>query len=225
MRSTRNFVLFVLALPLASPALAGWPFSSEGPRRGSVEWYEAHACDPVGQRQHYRFGKVWPAATRPIGDAAPVVHRFHHNLYWPHPYTVLDRQAVEQVVQQQIVNGWEQATTLYDYHFDTETQSLNSAGRDHLYWIMSTVPFEFRTAYVQASRVDPSLSSVRLANVQSEAARFVGQDQALPVLLRVTTPVGTPAADVDAIFQYRRDNLSPTPVLQSAGGGGGGAEG
>lgn len=214
----------VLSAAAALPAVceAGWPFSAEGPRRGTAEWYEAHACDPIGQRQQFKFGKVWPAVPRPIGEPAPCIHKLHHNLYWPHPYVDLDRQSVQQFTDIQIHKGWVEATTLYDYHFDVETQTLNSAGRDHLYYIMSGVPMAYRTAYVQASRVDPVISEQRLAAVQSEAARFVGGDQLPPVLLRVANPMGTPAVDVDAIFQYRRDNPNPTPVLQSSGGGGGG---
>lgn len=215
----RNVALLALAAACPAAAHAGWPFSAEGPRRGTEEWYDAHAGDPIGQRQSFKFGKVWPAVPRPIGEPAPLVHRFHHNLYWPHPYLDLDRQAVQQIRDIQCQKGWVEATTLYDYHFDPESQTLNSAGRDHLYWIMSGTPVQFRAAYVQASRVDPVISEQRLAAVQSEAARFVGGDQLPPVMLRIATPQGTPAVDVDAIFQYRRDNPSPTPVLQGTGGG------
>lgn len=220
MRLCWNVSLFVAAAAVPSLLQAGWPFTAEGPRRGTPEWYELHAGDPVGQRQQFKFGKVWPAAPRPMGEPAPLVHRFHHNLYWPHPYVDLDRQSIEEFKALQIANGWEQATTLYDYHFDSQTQLLNSSGRDHLYWILSTVPMEFRTAFVQASPLDPTISSTRMANVQSEAARFVGGEQPIAVLLRVATPLGTPAVDVDAIYQYRRENLTPPPVLQSQGGGG-----
>ena len=222
MRSSWKLSLVIAAAVLPATLQAGWPFTAEGPRRGSLEWYEMHACEPIGQRQKIKFGKAWPAAPRPMGEPTPLVHRYHHNQFWPHPYQKMDYQSVKQFEFLQVANGWEQATTLYEYHFDAETHELNSAGRDHLYWIMASVPPEFRTTYVQMSRTDPSVSSVRLSNVQSEAARFVG-DQTPPILLRVAHPVGTPAADVDAIFQYRRDNLSPPPAL--SGGAGGGGEG
>jgi hypothetical protein len=222
MRWTWNAALLSLAAVLPSGAEAGWPFSAEGPRRGTPEWYEAHAGDPIGQRQRFKFGKVWPAVPRPMGEPVPCVHKFHHNLYWPHPYLDQDKQSVKDITHIQVTKGWTEATTLYDYHFDPETQVLNSAGRDHLYWIMSNVPMQYRMAYVQASRMDPAISEQRLVAVQSEAAKFVGAEQLPPVMLRVATPTGTPAVEIDAIFQYRRDNLTPTPVLQSAGGGGGG---
>ena len=221
MPSWLKWSLLVAAAMGPGRAEAGWPFSSDGPPRGSAEWYEARACEPIGQRQTYKFGKIWPARPRPVGEHAPLIHKYHHNLYWPYPYKCMDQESVNQFIELQIVNGWEEATTLYDYHFESESHELNRAGRDHLYWIMSSVPVEFRTAYVQASRLDPSVSQMRIAAVQSEASRFVGADQVPPVLLRVTTPHGTPAAEVDAVFQYRRANLTPSPVLQGAALGGG----
>ena len=220
MRMRWNLPSFLAAAALPAMLHAGWPFTADGPRRGTPEWYELHAGDPVGQRQQFKFGKSWPTVPRPMGEPAPLVHKFHHNLYWPHPYVDLDRQAIEEVKAAHIAKGWEQATTLYEYHFDSQTQSLNSSGRDHLYWILSTVPMEFRTTYVQASPADPSISSARLANVQSEAARVLGGQQ-IAVLLRVATPIGTPATDVDAVYQYRRENLTPPPVLGETGAGGG----
>jgi hypothetical protein len=224
MRSTWKNSLLALALGAPTVAQAGWPFTAEGPRRGSPEWYEMHAGDPIGQRQKFKFGKTWPAVPRPIGEPTPLIHSLHHNLYWPHPYVGMDLQSVEQYKFTQVARGWEQATTLFDYHFENGGDQLNNAGRDHLYWIQASVPPEFRVAYVQVSRDDPSISSQRLANVQAAAANFAGGQNMLPVSLRIATTPGTPAQDVDAVFQYRRDNPSPAPVLGESGGGGGGGD-
>ncbi len=213
MRSTGLWVLLMPLVGVPGGAVAGWPFSADGPRRGSVEWYEQRAADPIGQRQVVKFGKLWPVDARPMGEPAPLIHRLHHNLYWPYPYDDLDKASVQEWSDLQVLNGWQDATTFYDYHFEPESQALNRSGRERLYYLMSRVPAEFRTAYVQASMVDPSLNGLRITSVQNEAARFVGPDQTPPVLLRVATPHGTPAADVDAIFQYRRANLTPPPVL------------
>ena len=220
MRSICSALLLTAALAPVT-AQAEWPFTAEGPRRGTEEWYEMHAGNPVGQRQKHVFGKLWPVQSRPVGPRSPMVHRFHHNLYWPHPYREMDAAAVQQFADIQVINGWQDATTLYEYHFEPDTHELNKAGREHLYWIMSSVPLEFRTAYVQASPTDPSVDTVRIAQVQSYASRFVGVDQVPQILLRVARPHFTPAEDVNAIFDYRRENLTPAPVLQSAGGGGG----
>ncbi|MCA9054950.1 MAG: hypothetical protein KDA75_14010 [Planctomycetaceae bacterium] len=225
MRSTWIIPLTFLATLLPVAVHAGWPLTAEGPRRGTYEWYEMHACDPIGQRQRVKFGKSWPVAPRPIGEPAPLVHRFHHNHFWPYPYDEMDYEGVQQFKFQQMAGGWQEATTLYDYHFDNDTNDLNSAGRDQLYWIMSSTPMEFRTAYVQASRTDPSISNVRIASVQSEASRFLGGQQMLPVVLRVAQPYGTPAEQVNKVFEYRRDNLSPPPEIGGGGGGGGGGDG
>jgi hypothetical protein len=208
----------LLAVPQASPA--AWPFTREGIEPRSQEWYDYHSSTPVGQPQRLRYGKIWPAVPRHCDEKAPCVHRFHHNFYWPHPYIDEDKAAVEQFVELQVMNGWQDATTLYDYHFTPDTHELNSAGREHLYWIMSSVPLESRTAYVQASRLDPNVSNTRLASVQNEAARFVGPEQTPPILLRVAVPNGTPAAEVMSVFDYRRTNITPPPVLQGGGGEG-----
>lgn len=224
MRSVSSWTLLLFAASAPASTLAGWPFTAEGPRRGSVEWYEMRSGDPIGQRQVFKFGKVWPADPRPFGEPPPLVHRLHHNLYWPYPYDELDRAVVYQISDAQIMNGWQDATTFYDFHFEADSQTLNKSGRERLYYVMSRVPPEFRTAYVQASMLDPSLNGLRIAAVHSEAARFVGPDQTPPILLRVATPHGTPASDIDAIFEYRRANLTPPPVLSTVGAGGGGVE-
>jgi hypothetical protein len=208
----------LLAMPQVSPA--AWPFTREGIEPRSPEWYAYHSSTPVGQPQRLHHGKLWPAINRHCDEKAPMVHRYHHNLYWPHPYIEEDKAAVDQFEQIQIMNGWQSATTLYEYHFTPDGHELNSAGRDHLYWIMSSVPIEYRTAYVQASRHDPNVSNLRLVSAQNEAARFVGPDQAPPILLRVAHPHGTPAAEVMSVFDFRRTTLTPPPVLQGGGGAG-----
>ncbi|MFV0442743.1 MAG: hypothetical protein ACK5Q5_04130 [Planctomycetaceae bacterium] len=220
MRSISKLALMALATAAPSVLQAGWPFTADGPRRGTAEWYEIHSGDPVGQRQRFKFGKSWPAGvSRPIGEPAPLVHKFHHNVAWPHPYVDMDRQSIKQVEQMQVANGWEQSTTLYDYHFEPETNELNSSGRKHLMWIATSVPPEFRVVFVQQSLLIPESNPVRISSVQSALASAQMQ---LPVMPRIATPPGTPAVDVDAVFQYRRDNLTPSPVLQGSSGGGGG---
>lgn len=221
MDRSRLLLLLGLLLVLPSVVRADWPFWANGPIRGTPEYYDLHAADPIGQRQVCFAGKLWPATARPTGEPATCVAKFHANSYWPYPYSCADKAVVGQILNTQIANGWQQESTFFNYHFDPVTNELNSSGRDHLYWLLSSAPAEFRTAFVETSRVDPGISNARLASVQSEATRMVGVDQAPPIMLRVATPYGTPAQQVDAVFKYRTENLNPPPMVQYTSGASG----
>jgi hypothetical protein len=212
----RYRIVSALALLLSTPALTwgGWPFTSEGPRKGSREYYEMHAGDPVGERQVYKYGKLWPPQPRAMGEPLPCVHRFYANHYWPFPYNLMDRADVNAVSDAQIMNGWISATTLYDYHFDAETNALNSAGQAQLAWIMANVPVEHRRAFV-ATTGDSVRNDLRVAQVQSAVANLIGDPGSLPIALRVSTPTGRPAREVDAIFKQRFENMDP-PIIPYA---------
>ena len=191
---------------------AGWPFFADnGPPKGSREYYEAHAADPPGSRQKYHHGKLWPPRPRPVGEEQPFIHKYHTAHYWPHPYNCEDRATVARFAELQIANGWQAATTLYDYHFDPTTHQLNSAGRTQLHWILTHVPIEHRQAYVAVGAQSQS-NAVRVQNVEHEIATIVGTDAALPVLMRVTNPLGRPAAEVQKIFSTAEQNMLP-PVI------------
>lgn len=210
--------IWVLALTLfvtnLQPAQAGWPFFSEdGVRRGSEEYYELHANDPIGQRRRYHHGLWWPIQPRPVGPPQPFIHKYYWTHAWPYPYECWDRGYVNQIWGAQILSGWQAATTLFDYHFDPETQELNSSGLMHLRWIAVHVPEQYRQAYV-ATAADPSLNSLRLLNVEREMSKLTGGDQTIPVALRTTTvPLGRPAGEVQRIFTASQDNMI-APVIR-----------
>lgn len=205
--------------------LAGWPFSSNGPKRGSEEWYAMHAEDPVGDRQVYQYGKFWPPRPRPTGEKQLYMHRYHAAKYWPHPYVCSDREAVRSVWQAQTNNGWEMATTLYEYHFDPETNGLNQAGEKQVRWILQSAPTEHRRIYVQSMN-DPAMNQTRVATVQSTIAGLAGTDAMPPVLTRVTHPAGRSAEEVNWIYEQELELRTPPAItyqsVQSGGGGGGG---
>lgn len=129
------------------------------------------ATDPPGTRQVYKYGKLWPPQARPTGREQSWKHKFHHAHYWPYPYNDMDRQIVRDTLAQQTSGGWVLATTLHDYHFNAETNELNSAGRSHLYWIMTSVPAQFRTVFV-AHGLSPQVDEVRVATVDRSAREF-----------------------------------------------------
>lgn len=191
---------------------AGWPFFSEdGLRRGTPEYYEARAALPPGQRQTYRYGKVWPVWPRPTGPKQPLVQTYHSAHYWPWPYVCDDRASVTAVSDTQTYNGWLAATTFFDFHFDPVTNELNSAGRQHLRWILTATPEQYREAHV--SLTGPAdVNSARLRSVEAELANLVGPGQAIPILPIVADPTGRPADEVHKIFTDALTNQMPPTI-------------
>ncbi|MCA8993546.1 MAG: hypothetical protein KDA88_16275 [Planctomycetaceae bacterium] len=203
-------------------AAAGWPFFSDnGPPRGSREWYEMHAADPPGVRQKYAYGKMWPPVARPTGPKQPAIHTYYDAHFWPNPYNLEDRRVVRSVMQTQVDNGWLSATTLYHYHFDADTNELNSSGQQHLHWLLTHAPIQYRQANV-ASDIDAKVNSDRVGSVEREIDRLLGQSASIPVLLRVGDPVGTPADQVQNVFtQAEAARSVPAIPFTSAVEGGG----
>lgn len=205
-------------LCVSSQASAAWPFFSEdGLRRGSPEYYEAHAGDPPGTRQRYRYGKMWPVQARPVGPSQTFIHKYHTAHYWPHPYKCQDRASVRAFMNIQVQNGWQSATTFYGYHFDGKTNELNSAGQQHLSWLMSHVPVQHRQAYVVVA-ADPEANSTRILSVEKTIASAVGNQQAIPVHSRVADPLGRPAHEVQYILEGAASGALP-PVIKYDGAG------
>jgi hypothetical protein len=210
-----RFALFLAPLVLAgvvSPVQAeGW-----------FGWFNSNRDTPPGSRQKVHSGKVWPLEARPCGPNEPLVHQYHTSHYWPDPFRWKDREIVRGTIAAQRDNGWITATTLYEQHFDDETQTLNDAGRRHLRWILLHTPADRRMAWVQAG-YDDSISQVRLASVQAEATRIAGP-QCAPVMLRVSQPHGRNAQEVDLINRAYIGGL-PSPHLPIPVTGGGGQAG
>lgn len=163
---------------------------------------------PIGTRQVCRHDRLWPPYPRPTGERMGCIEAYHAAHYWPWPYVCWDRQSVMDYSSIQVANGWITEATLYDYHFDPETQVLNQAGLMHLRWILECVPPDRRCAWVQAT-TESAMSQQRLANVRNQMIALVGQENAPPVMLRVETPYGRPAGEIDTI---RRSFMSTMPA-------------
>lgn len=193
----------------------------------SDDWWAWRAQDPPGARQVEKDGKLWPPFPRPVGEKQHWVHKYHHAHYWPYPYNCADEAYVRGIWQQQSSNGWVSATTLRDYHFDTETQQLNSNGRQHLYWILTSVPAQYRTIYV-AQGYSLEEAALRQGHVERTSKELVADSQ-VPVCIRHEIYHGRPAQEID---QLRRLELQsfPRPRLfviggRTTSGGAGGAGG
>lgn len=194
-----------------SAGVIPWPWREKHPpkmtphRAESEAYYAARASDPIGSRQVYKHGKLWPPFPRATGPANLPSHIYHAEHYWPHPYNCQDQDYVRSISAAQVSNGWVTMTTLYEYHFD-ETHQLNEAGRMQLRWILENAPARHRYAFVQAG-YDNVSSEIRLAAVKAEAEQLVGTDQVPPILTRVTSPLGRPAEEIDEIRRLERKSI------------------
>lgn len=189
----------------------------------SEEWYQRKAFDPVGARQKCHKGKLWPPYPRPTGEKQAFWHKFHSAHYWPLPYVCEDRAYVRNLSNMQIANGWINRNTLYDYHFDQETNTLNHAGILQLERILEDTPYQYRTVWVQKVR-DAVASSVRMESVRAESITLVGDHDLAPIELRRAAPNGRPADEIDRIRKAELDTMPAPRILYipvQAGVGGG----
>jgi hypothetical protein len=196
-------------LPLTLLSIGSW--LSAGHPADEVEEFWWPQCDSLpGSRMKCHGGKQWPTVARPCGPSEPFAHRYHTNHYWPNPYRWNDRGSVRARIEACSSSGWMTATTLYEQHFDPETNLINEAGKIHLRWILMHTPSSRRTTFVQAGDA-PVVSQTRQASAQAASAEILGE--ACPIVLRVCQPLGTPAQEVDLI---RRAYLSSWPVPRIA---------
>ena len=166
--------------------------------QNSEEWWAEKAALPVGARQRYEKGKMWPPFPRPTGEEQQMSHVFHANHYWPYPYKCDDRRYVRDIIESQTANGWVEATTLYDYHFEEDQNVLTHTGRNHLYWILKHVPAQRRIAFIE-QMPDAEMNQSRMEDVKLAAAELTGEQNVPSIMLRLTSPYGRPAGDIDAL--------------------------
>jgi hypothetical protein len=107
------------------------------------------------------------------------------------------------------------ATTLYEYHFNQETNALNGAGERQLQWILQSAPADQRQLYVQSMN-DPVANQLRVANVQMAATNLAGADAVAPVTLRVTHAAGRPAEEVNWILEQQQTLRVPPSIQYTA---------
>jgi hypothetical protein len=212
-----------------SSADAGLPWFSQCPQKGTDAWWDQQAASPPGTRQIYHKGKLWPPFPRPVGEPQKFSHKYHSSHYWPYPYVCDDRAYILGLVQQQTMQGWIEATTLYDCHF-SEEQQLNHSGQMQLRWILENVPSEHRHAYVQTSGT-AAASQARLSTVRQTAQEMVGPEGVPPIELRIATMNSRPAVEIDRIRRAEMQSVIqpritlPVRIMGGGRGGGGGAGG
>jgi hypothetical protein len=189
------------------------------PRWHTEAWWRLRAQEPVGTRQVEHDGKLWPPYPRPVGPEQPCAHIYHAEHYWPWPYMCTDRQVVLDMSRIQEANGWLSETTLYDYHFNAETNELTVPGKLQLKWILENVPPSYRTVWLQQAE-DQAVSQQRMVNVRAIASRFVSQTNLPTIAFRPTTAPGRPAVEVDHIRRKELESIPNPRIAFEAGAGG-----
>lgn len=176
-----------------------------GPFPFSDEWYADRAGDPPGARQIDSHGKYWPPYPRPVGRKQTFVHTYHYAHYWPYPHNIEDEAATRNIFDLQSGCGWLTATTLHDYHFNSDNQQLTEGGRNHLLWVANSVPAQYRTVYV-AQGASRDVAEMRLANTE-EFYRENCIPNPPPILARADVFVGRPAVEVDRLRQSELNSI------------------
>jgi hypothetical protein len=116
--------------------------------------------------------------------------------------------------------GWQEETTIYDRHFDHNSQQLTRAGELHLEYILHVVPVERRAVYIQSTH-DPVLDGMRTESVNAVLSRMNSSTDIM-VTVRDCQQLGRPAAEVQQINSMYNSS-TPSPRLGSASAGGGAA--
>ncbi|TWT61130.1 hypothetical protein [Rubinisphaera italica] len=204
-------------------AKAGWPWAKKqdcGMEKYSPEWWAYTGSLPVGSRQFYRFGKMWPPRPRPTDPQQTFMQQYHSAHFWPTPYNEMDRNYINTIQEAQVSKGWKNATTLYDYHFNSETHELTKSGREHLLWIMQSAVSHRRAAYVQAS-TEKYINEQRLASVNNYVNELAGPACSMAVMLDVTSPMSRPAVEVENYQRVWLENMESPHIPYSLEGSGG----
>ncbi|MBA4031833.1 MAG: hypothetical protein C0478_13210 [Planctomyces sp.] len=198
--------VLVLLVQAGTTSIAG-----DGPRLWSKDWWADRSTDPPGTRQVYKDGKHWPPYARPTGRGQTFVHQYHHAHYWPIPYRCEDESSVRNALAIQANNGWADATTIHEYHFDAETNTLNSSGLRQVHWVLTSAPPEYRSLYVAKSGV-PEVDQARMAQLQ-QAVGEIDPSAVSLIQERIDNPSGRPAREIDRLRNLELQSM-PTPRLQ-----------
>ncbi len=183
-------------------------------KRGSEEWWAIQAESPVGARQVYKKGKLWPPFPRPTGEKQQFSHKYHAAHYWPYPYACQDRAYVNNVFDKQTDKGWVKLTTLFDHHFDEETNELTHAGYEQVVWILEEAPRKrAQKIYVQ-KLPQTEKNAVRVENVRNILIELAGQKaNNIEIVLQAGRNYGRPAQEIDTIRKAELSSM-PEPRIQ-----------
>jgi hypothetical protein len=167
---------------------------------------------------------VAPAEAQWFDNFCQSVKRgYHRNMSWPEPFLRADRESATLPFGIMVSNGWRRQNLLSDYHFNDDSPQLNQAGELKLHFILTQMPPNRRTVFVQRA-MNPELTAVRMAVVQRAADRMLPSGMIAEVVESDLPNDGWPADEIDSVSrQYQRTR--PDPRLPSNDGGSGGGSG
>ena len=114
-------------------------------------------------------------------------YRSHHRSHcWPHPYNLMDQQAVRDPFRLMIERGWQAQNTIRSEHFESGTEKLNAYGRRHVRWILTRVPETQRVLFVQPA--ESSRQTARRLAAVEHVARLAKEDTGVEVVLATVAP-------------------------------------
>jgi hypothetical protein len=150
-------------------------------------------------------------------------HRqFKRNAGWPEPFIRSDRESVTTPFGLMVANGWRRQNLLSDYYFQDDNYQLNQAGELKLRFILTQMPPQRRTVFVQRG-LTPDVTSARIDMVQRSAARMLPQD-AYPEIVESDLPNdGWPADEIDSITKGFASSRPQPRVVSGSGGGSSGS--
>ncbi|MEZ6047910.1 MAG: hypothetical protein R3C11_20515 [Planctomycetaceae bacterium] len=182
-------------------------------KRGSDEWWAMQAESPVGARQVYKKGKLWPPFPRPTGEKNSAISTTPN--YRSYPYVCQDRAYVKNIkVALQEEKGWQRLVTLYDYHFDEDTNQLTHSGMEQLVWILEEAPPERRNQiYIQKiTRQDANMA--RVETVRNTLIELTGAESSeICIELKAGRNYARPALEIDTIRKAELSSM-PEPRIQ-----------
>jgi hypothetical protein len=144
---------------------------------------------------------------------------FKRNRDWPEPFLRADRESATLPFGLMVANGWRRQNLLSDYHFQEDTLQLNQAGELKLRYILTQMPPQRRTVFVQRGDT-PEVTAARMDKVHRSAARMLAPG-AVPEIVESDLPNdGWPADEIDSITKGF-NNSRPQPRFSSSSGGGG----
>ena len=129
---------------------------------------------------------------------------------WPEPYTSMAKAEVLAPIDIQVANARAVEQTLWDYHFNSRSDHLNSTGVERLRWIVSHARRGHPVIYVAATD-DAELTKQRLARVQAALVDIAGEHSGLEVAQVEATPVKQSGRHVETVFKKMEQTGFATP--------------